>query len=100
MKIAIAQLNPIIGDLTQNAEQILVAVQAAETQGARLVLTPELSLCGYPPRDLVLRPGFIDTMQMILQDLAKKLPPQIPLLVGVLVPNLEATHCGEKPLLN
>lgn len=100
MKIAIAQLNPIIGDLTQNAEQILVAVQAAATQGARLVLTPELSLCGYPPRDLVLRPGFIDTMQMILQDLAMKLPPQIAVLVGGVVPNLEASDRGEKPLFN
>ncbi|MGF1524906.1 MAG: NAD+ synthase [Leptolyngbyaceae cyanobacterium] len=100
MKIAIAQLNPIIGDLTQNAEQILAAVQKAAAQGARLVLTPELSLCGYPPRDLLLRPGFIEAMQIILRDLAAKLPAQVAVLVGVVEPNPAASDRGEKPLFN
>ncbi|MEL7316632.1 MAG: NAD(+) synthase, partial [Cyanobacteria bacterium J06559_3] len=100
MQIAIAQLNPIIGDLTRNAEQILAVVQKAAAQGARLVLTPELSLCGYPPRDLLLRPGFIEAMQLILQDLATKLPAQVAVLVGVVEPNLAANDRGEKPLFN
>lgn len=49
MKIAIAQLNPTIGDLVGNAEAIAAAATAAEQQGTTLLLTPELSLCGYPP---------------------------------------------------
>ena len=100
MKIAIAQLNPIIGDLTQNAAQILAAVQEAASQGARLVLTPELSLCGYPPRDLLLRPGFITAMQMTLKDLAAKVPTHVAVLVGVVEPNPAASDRGEKPLFN
>jgi predicted amidohydrolase len=63
MKFAIAQLNPTVGDLSGNARQILTAAQAAIAQGADLLLTPELSLCGYPPRDLLLKPGFITAMR-------------------------------------
>lgn len=100
MKIAIAQLNPIIGDLARNAEQILVAVQVATAQGTRLLLTPELSLCGYPPRDLLLRPGFIEAMQTTLQELAAQVPPQLAVLIGVVEPNHDASDRGEKPLFN
>ncbi len=100
MKIAIAQLNPIIGDLTANAADILQTVQQAAAQGARLVLTPELSLCGYPPRDLLLRPGFIEAMRIALEDLAQQLPPQVAVLVGFAEPNPAARDRGEKPLFN
>ena len=47
MKIAIAQLNPTIGDITNNAKQIVNAATDAAKQNVRLLLTPELSLCGY-----------------------------------------------------
>ena len=50
MRIALAQLNPVVGDFTGNAARILDAVRRAEEQAAELVLTPELSLWGYPPR--------------------------------------------------
>lgn len=100
MKIAIAQLNPIIGDLTNNATQILDAVQQAAVAQARLVLTPELSLCGYPPRDLLLRPGFVTAMRMTLEALAVQLPPQVAVLVGFVEPNPAACDRGEKPLFN
>jgi NAD+ synthase (glutamine-hydrolysing) len=59
LKIAVAQLNLTVGDLTGNAEKIIAAAQDAYNQGARLVLTPELSICGYPPEDLLLRAAFI-----------------------------------------
>ena len=55
MKILLAQLNPIIGDLQGNSEKIINACIAAEKQNCNLVITPELSLWGYPPRDLLLR---------------------------------------------
>ncbi|MEM9769231.1 MAG: NAD+ synthase [Cyanobacteria bacterium P01_D01_bin.71] len=100
MKIAIAQLNPTIGDLAHNAEQILAAVKQAAVGGARLVLTPELSLCGYPPRDLLLRPGFITGMRQALEVLAAQMPPQIAVLVGFAEPNQSARDRGEKPLYN
>jgi NAD+ synthase (glutamine-hydrolysing) len=60
MQIAIAQLNQVVGDLAGNARSILAAAAEGERAGARLVVTPELSLCGYPPEDLVLRPAFLD----------------------------------------
>ena len=60
MQIALAQLNPLVGDLAGNGEAILAATQQAGQQAAGesvLVVTPELSLWGYPPRDLLLRPS-------------------------------------------
>ena len=57
MIVALAQLNPIVGDLEGNAARVLDAYRRAEAAGADLVLTPELCLTGYPPRDLLLRPG-------------------------------------------
>ena len=77
MKITLAQLNPTIGDLTANAETILRIATEAVTQGTTLVLTPELSLCGYPPRDLLLKPAFIEAMRSQLHQLAAKIPKDI-----------------------
>ena len=59
MRIALAQLNPVVGDFNGNAARILDAVRKAEQQNAELVLTPELSLWGYPPRDQLLEPSRI-----------------------------------------
>jgi NAD+ synthase (glutamine-hydrolysing) len=100
MKIAIAQLNPTIGDLSGNAQRILEAAQQAADQGARLVLTPELSLCGYPPRDLLMHPGFVETMATTLVQLAKDLPPQLAVLVGTVEINPNSLLEGGKPLFN
>ncbi|MDV2990402.1 MAG: Glutamine-dependent NAD(+) synthetase [Chroococcidiopsis sp. SAG 2025] len=100
MKIAIAQLNPIIGDLNGNAQQILVAAQQAEKQSVRLLLTPELSLCGYPPRDLLLDPSFVAQMGATLQQLAEELPAQMAVLVGCVRLNERSLCVGGKPLHN
>jgi NAD+ synthase (glutamine-hydrolysing) len=100
MKIAIAQLNPTIGSLSSNAQHILEAAQKAHAQGARLLLTPELSLCGYPPKDLLLNPSFIESLSVELQHLADRLPPKIAVLVGTAEPNFHASYQGEKPLFN
>ncbi|XHX76928.1 MAG: NAD+ synthase [Stenomitos frigidus ULC029] len=100
MKIAIAQLNPTIGDLTGNAQKILVAAQQAEAQGARLLLTPELSLCGYPPRDLLMHPGFVASMAKTLEQLAHDLPRSLIALVGTVEANPHALLHGGKPLFN
>ncbi len=100
MKIAIAQLNPTIGDLTGNALQILMAARAAEQQGVRLLLTTEISLCGYPPRDLLLDPGFVDSMAASLEQLADDLPPALAVLVGFVGRNDSSHFQGGKPIFN
>ncbi|QHG19911.1 NAD+ synthase [Nostoc sp. ATCC 53789] len=100
MKIAIAQINPTIGDLLLNAQKILEAAQRAASSGARLLLTPELSLCGYPPRDLLLNPSFVEAMGITLQNLAQDLPPNLAVLVGTVEPNPNAYISGGKTLFN
>lgn len=100
MKIKIAQINPIIGDLSGNGKQILQAAQKAAKDGVRLLLTPELSLCGYPPRDLLLNPGFVEAMNITLQQLARDLPPNLTVLVGTVEANSQADIAGGKPLYN
>ncbi len=100
MKITIAQLNPTIGDLTGNAQQILQAAEQAAELGTRLLLTPELSLCGYPPRDLLLQPSFIQAMLKQLKKLATQLPASMGVLVGAAQENAQAGITGGKPLFN
>ena len=100
MKIALAQLNPTIGNLSSNAEQILAAAEAAVSADARLMLTPELSLCGYSPRDMLLNPGFVQSVSAHLHRLAQKLPPLLAVLVGTVTENPDAASKGEKPLYN
>ncbi len=100
MKIAIAQLNPIIGDLPGNAEKIVAAARQAAAAGAQLLLTPEMSISGYPPRDLLLRPGFVSAMAQQVEELAARLPADLFTLVGYAQPNPLADKQGEKPLFN
>jgi NAD+ synthase (glutamine-hydrolysing) len=59
LRVALAQINPTVGDLTGNAERIVEAIARAEEAEADLVVLPELALTGYPPEDLVLKPGFV-----------------------------------------
>ena len=59
MRLALAQIDPIVGDLEGNRELILARIEEARSAGADLVLLPELAVTGYPPEDLLLRPGFI-----------------------------------------
>ena len=73
MKIAIAQINCTLGDLTGNAAKILDYAERAKQQGASLLLTPELSLCGYPPEDLLLREGFYLACEIALNNLARQI---------------------------
>jgi NAD+ synthase/NAD+ synthase (glutamine-hydrolysing) len=100
MKIAIAQINPIIGDLPGNSQKILEMSQQAVLTGVRLLLTPELSICGYPPRDLLLNPTFVEAMDKTLQKLAEDLPTNLAVLVGTVVINSQAHITGGKNLFN
>ena len=73
VKVALAQINATVGDLAGNARLIADAARRAHAQGARLVLTPELGLCGYPPEDLLLRAAFMQACAQALQALATEL---------------------------
>ncbi|MFO0039362.1 MAG: NAD+ synthase [Synechococcaceae cyanobacterium] len=86
MRFALAQLDALVGDLDGNARRILAACHQAAEGGADLVLTPELSLWGYPPRDLLLRQGLIEQQPISLDRLAAALPTDLALLVGVVEP--------------
>jgi NAD+ synthase (glutamine-hydrolysing) len=72
MKLAIAQINCVLGDLAENSAKILRCAEDARLAGVQLMLTPELSLCGYPPEDLLLREGFLQACAAALSDLASK----------------------------
>jgi NAD+ synthase (glutamine-hydrolysing) len=100
MKIAIAQLNPTIGDIHNNAQQIIATANIAAQENVRLLLTPELSLCGYPPRDLLLYPSFVRGMEKELKAIATQLPENMAVLVGTVETNLHAASKGQKPLYN
>jgi len=68
-RIALAQINTVVGDLKGNAEKIAGRAEQAKKAGARLVAFPELSLCGYPPEDLLLKPKFIADAEETLKSL-------------------------------
>ncbi len=71
MRVAVAQMNVVLGDLAGNAHRIADAAKRASAQGADLLLTPELSLCGYPPEDLLLRPDFYRSVDLALVALTR-----------------------------
>lgn len=81
LKIAIAQINVTVGDLPGNAERIYEFACRAKAQGADVLLTPELALCGYPPEDLLLREDFYTACDETLDALAARLP-GISVIVG------------------
>ena len=82
MKLAIAQLNLVVGDIAGNVAQLLAAARAADAAGAALLLTPEMSICGYPAEDLVLRRDFTAACEAALHQLAMEAPPELALIVG------------------
>jgi NAD+ synthase (glutamine-hydrolysing) len=73
LHICIAQLNFVVGDMAGNAQKIVDAARRAHAQGARLVLTPELSICGYAAEDLFLRPAFIAACDDAVKTVAREL---------------------------
>ena len=70
MRIAMAQLDPVIGDIPANRDAVRAAMEAARNGGADVLLCPELVLCGYPPRDLLLRAGFVEACEQAVATIA------------------------------
>ncbi len=73
LQICVAQLNFVVGDMPGNARKIIDAATRAYAEGARLLITPELSICGYAAEDLLLRPAFIDACDDALKTVAHEL---------------------------
>src|ERR1043166_1220500 len=70
MRLALAQIDPTVGDLEGNRELILARIEEARAAGADLVVLPELAVTGYPPEDLLLRPGFVRAAHDSLEQIA------------------------------
>ena len=70
MRLALAQLNTVVGDLDGNRERILAAAAEARAAGADILITPELAVTGYPPEDLLLRPAFVRAADASAREIA------------------------------
>lgn len=99
MKITLAQLNPIVGDIQGNVVLCKTAIQRACNDQADLIVFPELIISGYPPRDLLDRPAFIRQCEAAIQDIqqASLATPDLGIIVGTPWPN--RAHAGA-PLYN
>ncbi|MBW7894950.1 MAG: NAD+ synthase [Opitutaceae bacterium] len=86
MRIGLAQLNTIVGDLAGNRERILSAYDALVAAGAGLVVFPELVVCGYPPRDLLLKKRFVSDVEHTLTEIAARIG-RVPALIGTVERN-------------
>ena len=84
LRIALAQVNPTVGDLAANAELVRQNVATAQSAGAHIVVFPEMVLTGYPVEDLALRPSFQSASQKAIAELAKELTGEIVAIVGYL----------------
>jgi NAD+ synthase (glutamine-hydrolysing) len=71
MRLALAQINPTVGDLDGNRALILDRLEAAKDAGADIAIFPELAVTGYPPEDLLLRPGFVRAAERSLEQIAR-----------------------------
>jgi len=96
MKIALIQINPVIGDFSYNGSRIEYWAGRARQQGCDLAIFPELAMCGYPPQDLLERPSFIDDSERAFDNLVSRISG-----IGVLCGHLERHTGGTgKPLHN
>jgi NAD+ synthase (glutamine-hydrolysing) len=85
VKIALGQINPTIGDFTGNSKKIIESSRQALALGAEMVLFPELAVCGYPPRDLLEKPAFVERNQQVVNQIAQAVP-QITIICGFVSP--------------
>ncbi len=86
MRIGLAQINTIVGDLAGNRSRILDAYRTLVAQGAELVLFPELVVCGYPPRDLLFKRRFVPDVEAATRALAAEIG-DVPAVIGTVAAN-------------
>lgn len=98
MKIAVAQINTTVGDLSGNVARILDAARSVANQNPDLIVFPELTVCGYPPRDILYDASFVEAVQAATLDLARQAEGLPPLLVGSFAPAEQKLY--QHPSLN
>ena len=98
MKLAIAQINTTVGDLSGNVARILDAARSVASQNPDLIVFPELTVCGYPPRDILYDVSFVEAVQAATLDLARQAEGLPPLLVGSFAPAEQKLY--QHPSLN
>lgn len=96
MKIHIAQLNPTIGDIRGNGKKVVDAIDRARKEGSDVIVCPELTLCGYPPEDLVYHEKFLSVQEEVLDSIVPYTE-GVMVLIGLVRRN---RYQGEKHLLN
>ena len=98
MKIAVAQINTTVGDLSGNVARVLDAARSVASQNPDLIVFPELTVCGYPPRDILYDASFVEAVQAATLDLARQAEGLPPLLVGSFAPAEQKLY--QHPSLN
>lgn len=96
MRILLAQINPVVGDIFGNLSKIIKGIEYGKKHGAKIIVFPELCLSGYPPQDFLLLPHFIAAIEQALETIISAAT-NIAVIVGL--PRFNA-HAGEKPLCN
>jgi len=103
VKIALAQIDPTVGDFTGNLEKIVAASRRAASQGARLTVFSELAICGYPPADLLEKPSFLARCRSAVCELAeatRALPTAVLAGTALPAPREGTVSLGWKPAVN
>ena len=95
MKIALGQINPTVGDISGNILKILDYANQAKSLGARLIVFPELAICGYPPLDLIFKPSFVRSNREALAYLTERIEG-----IGVIVGYVDVKSSVSKKLVN
>src|SRR5512139_320846 len=98
VRIALCQINPTVGDLAGNAERILHFIAEASRFNPRIIVFPELTITGYPPEDLLLKPEFINSNLRTLQALREKVG-EVAVIVGF-VDRVDDIHNAAAVLYN
>jgi len=97
MRVALAQINPTVSDLSGNRDLIVAKIREARGESADVVIFPELAVMGYPPKDLLLKPAFVADAQRTVEDIARHCDESITALVGFAEANPEPAG---RPLFN
>ncbi|AGB18517.1 NAD+ synthase [Thermoanaerobacterium thermosaccharolyticum] len=92
MKIALAQLNPTVGDIKNNCEKIIIYIKEAKKANMDLIVFPELSIIGYPPKDLLYNPDFLETSYSALNELILPETNDIGVIVGIATKDKEKDY--------
>jgi NAD+ synthase (glutamine-hydrolysing) len=96
VKLALAQINPTIGDFLGNVRKIVEQSLASQRQGADLVIFPEMAVCGYPPADLLEKASFLDRAQQALEEIAERVTANDPIAVLCGCPTPAPSNSGKR----